>query len=491
MTVTPYQSASELIAQLQRGALSSVDLLDYYLGRLDRLNPALNAVIATDREAARSRAEAADAATARGERWGPLHGLPMTIKDTYEVPGMATTAGAPMFANHMATEYAEAVQALVNAGAIVYGKTNVPLFAGDVQTFNEVYGTTNNPWDNSRTPGGSSGGAAAALAADLTAVELGSDIGGSIRTPAHYCGLFGHKPTHGVVSLKGHIPGPPGTAAEPDLAVGGPLTRSAADLTLMMQLLSAGRSTRASGWNVQLPEPSFSSLDGLRVAAWFDDADCTLDADLRTHYRTLVERLKESGASVTEGPPAGLSIDEVTRIYLPLLASIIGADIPTKDRSVVRVLSKVLAIQERLDRAPSKYGSTFTHGISLPHREWLKLDEQREKLAARVADWFQDYDVLVSPITPTTAPTHNQEGEVFQRTIDINGASRSYADQLLWIGLATVLGLPGTSAPTGLVNGLPANVQVIGPRFSDYTTIAAAGHISTAMGGFVAPPACI
>ena len=486
--ITPYQDASTLTEKLRTGELSSVELLDFYLDRVDRLNPALNAVVATDRDAARSRAKEADEAAARGESWGPLHGLPITIKDTYEVPGMPTTAGAPEYAKHRATELAESVQALVDAGAIVYGKTNVPLYAGDVQTFNDIYGTTNSPWDTSRTPGGSSGGAAAALAADFTAVELGSDIGGSIRTPAHYCGVFGHKPTHAVVSLQGHIPGPPGTVSEPDLAVAGPLARSSDDLAMMMRVLAEQPAGRAVGWQVQLPESTISSLEGLRVAAWFDDDGCTIDSNLRSHYASLVQQLKDAGAHVTEGPPAGLTIDDITRVYLPLLAAVIGADVPAKDRQIMKVLSKVLAVQERFDRVPTKWGSVFTNSVSLSHAKWLSFDEKREKVALRVGEWFEDFDVLLSPITPTTALTHNQEGEIFQRTIEVNGATRSYADQLLWIGLATTLGLPATSAPTGLVDGLPANVQVIGPRFADYTTIAAAGHITDLMGGYISPP---
>ncbi|HET8707899.1 MAG TPA: amidase family protein, partial [Pseudomonadales bacterium] len=233
-----YASAKSLLQAMQDGALSSRQLLELYIKRIEQKNAEINAVVATDLEAARKRADAADAARANGELWGPLHGLPMTIKDTYEVPGMPCTAGAPMYRNHQPSRAAVAVQKLIDAGAIIFGKTNVPLFASDLQSYNKIYGTTNNPWNKALTPGGSSGGAAAALAAGFTAAELGSDIGGSIRTPAHFCGVYGHKVTHGIISMRGHVPGPPGTLGEPDLAVAGPMARAAGDLALLLDVVA-------------------------------------------------------------------------------------------------------------------------------------------------------------------------------------------------------------------------------------------------------------
>ncbi len=183
-----FASATELLSLMERGEISSRQLLEIYIDRVEAFNPKINAVVAQDLTAARSRADEADAARARGEHWGPLHGLPMTIKDTFEVAGMPCAAGAVKYKRHMPERHAVPVQRLVDAGAIIFGKTNVPYLAGNLQSYNRVYGTTNNPWDLTRAPGGSSGGAAAAVAAGLTAAELGSDIGGSIRTPSHYCG---------------------------------------------------------------------------------------------------------------------------------------------------------------------------------------------------------------------------------------------------------------------------------------------------------------
>jgi len=250
-----FHSALELVVAIRNREISSRELLAHYLKRIEQYNPKINAVVTLDVERAFHLADAADAALARGESLGPLHGLPMTVKDTFETEGVRTTAGAPLHAEHIPTKDALAVARLKAAGAIVFGKTNTPVFAMDMQTYNPVFGTTNNPWDVTRSPGGSSGGSAAALAAGLTGLELGSDIGGSIRNPAHYCGVFGHKPTYDIIPSRGHIPGPPGTLTGADIAVLGPLTRGPKDL-------SEGRA-----WRLELPTPRHGALRKYRVAA--------------------------------------------------------------------------------------------------------------------------------------------------------------------------------------------------------------------------------
>jgi len=209
MTEWHHKPASTLLAAMDKGEVSSAELTDHFQRRFETQNPKINAIVATNFEGAADRAKQADEARAKGDSWGPLHGLPMTIKDALEVTGMPAVGGAPMWKDHRPTRNADAVQRIVDAGAVIFGKTNVPFMSGDLQTYNDVYGTTNNPWNTDYVPGGSSGGAAAALAAGLTPLELGSDIGGSIRTPAHFCGVYGHKPTYGIVSKRGHLPGPP------------------------------------------------------------------------------------------------------------------------------------------------------------------------------------------------------------------------------------------------------------------------------------------
>src|SRR6188472_2984600 len=225
-SVDPFASASELAAAIRSRLISSRELLELYLGRIERFNPALNAIVTLDADRARAEADAADAAIARGDDLGPLHGVPITIKDSIETAGMRTTSGAKMLTDYVPQHDAVTVARLRAAGAIVFGKSNLPEFAGDSQSFNDLFGTTNNPWDPQRTPGGSSGGAAAAVASGLTGLELGSDIGGSLRIPAHFCGVYTIKPTWGIVPMTGHIPPPPDAQRDVDVGVIGPLTRS-------------------------------------------------------------------------------------------------------------------------------------------------------------------------------------------------------------------------------------------------------------------------
>ncbi|MBO0713409.1 MAG: hypothetical protein J2P59_01545, partial [Acidimicrobiales bacterium] len=245
----------ELLALLERGELSSRELLDTYLDRLDRHNKAINAIVTLDAERARQRAREADEARAHGESWGPLHGLPVTVKDVFETDGLRTTAGSPDLADYVPDRDAVLVGRLRGAGAVIFGKTNTPTMAADGQTFNPIFGTTNNPWDLTRTPGGSSGGCGAALAAGLTPLSFGSDIAGSIRIPANFCGVYGHKPSFGLIPQRGHIPGPPGQRLERDINVVGPLARDARDLDLALSVLAGPRGQEELGWRLTLAPP--------------------------------------------------------------------------------------------------------------------------------------------------------------------------------------------------------------------------------------------
>ena len=214
-----YATTIEIADKIQKKEISSREALDYFLARVESLDKSINCVVTIDAERARAEADTADAALARGQSLGPLHGVPMTIKDSFQTKGMRTTSGAPELKDFTPEEDAWPVARLREAGAIIYGKTNLPIYAGDLQSYNEIFGTTNNPHDTSRTPGGSSGGAAAALACGFTPLELGSDIGGSIRLPAHMSGVVGHKPSYGIVPAHGQIPGPPGTLTQATLCM--------------------------------------------------------------------------------------------------------------------------------------------------------------------------------------------------------------------------------------------------------------------------------
>ena len=480
------EPAYGLIDLLRNRKVSALELLEQHGARLARLNPALNAVVATNLDAARERARAADAALARGESWGPLHGLPMTIKDSLEVVGMPTVCGAPALKDYRPRQNAPAVQRLIDAGAIVFGKTNVPLYAGDVQTFNKVYGTTRNPWNPGRTPGGSSGGAAAALAAGLTPLELGSDIGGSIRTPAHFCGVYGHKPSSGVVPTRGHIPGPPGTVSEADLSVVGPLARSAEDLELALLVVAGPVAPAASGWRIELPRARRATLREYRIIAWLDDPACPVDAGVRAVLEAALEKLRAHGCRVSVGAPQGFALEEIYELYFALLGAVFSGGLPDKVYRRAQMAGWLAALLGR-DQANTLPG--FLRRATLSHRAWLKLHEKRERLRLKFEALFADCDVLLMPVTRTTAPPHTQDGEVYSRRLAVNGTLEPYATQFNWIAPATVAGLPATSAPVGrAADGLPVGLQIVGAHLQDRTTIDFARQLAALTGGFVPPP---
>ena len=482
MSDIAFQSASQLIAGLRTRRLGSRELLDRYLQRIDRFNPALNAVVTLDLDRARQRAEAADAALARGEVWGPLHGLPMTIKDAIETAGLRTTCGAEGLADHVPTIDATAVSRLRAAGAVVFGKTNLPTFAMDVQSYNPVFGTTNNPWDVTRAPGGSSGGAAAALAAGLCGLELGSDIGGSIRNPAHFCGVYGHKATHGIIPLRGHIPGPPGTLGETDIGVLGPMARSAEDLDLALSVLAGPDTNRAVAWQLALPPPRHGSLREYRVAAWLDDPACAVDAAVLDRFNATVDALRKQDVNVDERARPGFALADAFRDYLRLLYPVTTGGLPDEQFEQLIALATSLPYDDgQLAR--------LAHFSTLRHRDWLRANEARERYRAAWTVFFRDYDVLLCPITPTAAIPHDHNPDQNARTIVVNGQQRSYWDQIVWAGVFGMALLPATVAPVGRTPaGLPVGVQIVGPYLEDRTTIDFARRLADVCGGFEAPP---
>src|SRR3954454_7865991 len=298
MTELHELSAIDLAAAIARRDVSSREALAHFVARVDRLDGPVNSVVTRDLDAAYAAADAADAMTARGESAGALHGVPMTVKDSFSTAGLRTTSGAPELSEHVPDHDAAPVAALRGAGAVVWGQTNLPIYAGDMQSYNEVFGTTSNPWDVERTPGGSSGGSAAALAARFTPIEVGSDIGGSIRLPSHMSGVYGHKPSYGIVPAHGQIPGPPGTLTQADIAVAGPMARTAADLSLALDLMSGPDRWNHPAWRLDLPAPRATELGQLRVATWFEDGACPLDPEVATALDGFVERIEAAGCKV-------------------------------------------------------------------------------------------------------------------------------------------------------------------------------------------------
>ena len=476
------RTAGEICAAIAAGELSSRDALEAHLERVEARNGPINAVVALDVEGARARADEADAAHARGEQWGVLHGLPMTIKDSYEVPGMPTTSGAPEFANHMAASNAVAVQRLVDAGAIVFGKTNLPLYAGDVQSYNAVYGTTGNPWDVEKNAGGSSGGAAAALAAGMTPLELGSDIGGSIRNPAHFCGVYGHKPTHGVIPVRGHIPGPPGTLAEPDISVAGPLARSVGDLETALDVMAGPPDWDAPGWRIELPAARHESLSDFRVGVWLEDSHCPVSAEVGDCLQEAVDAVARAGAKVDGSGRPKFDVDSSNEIYLLLLQSIMGAGIPPP------VYEGIKENVAQIDPDDRSLEPTMLRGMTLSHRDWLRKNEARMHLRARWSEFFADYDVLLCPVMPTVAYPHDHR-DFAERTLEVDGVMQPYWSQIFWAGLTGVALLPSTVIPVGPgSSGLPVGIQVVANYLDDRTALRFAELMDPLTGGFTAPP---
>ncbi|MEK9711111.1 MAG: amidase [Thalassolituus sp.] len=482
-----FESLAGLQQALEQGDVTSRGLVEYFQGRFEKVNPALNAVVATAFDDALRQADTADQERASGNVRGPLHGIPMTIKDTFEVVGMPCTAGSRSLANHMPKQNAFTVQRLIDAGAIIFGKTNIPLFAGDIQSFNKVYGVTNNPWDTSRTPGGSSGGAAAALAAGLTPIELGSDLAGSIRTPAHFCGIYGHKPTHGIVSGRGHIPGPPGMLLEPDLATPGPMARSAADLDTMLDVLAAPGPLMGDCWSLTLPEASQKALADFRVLIWTKDPLGPIDNELQKAYDAMAEKLRAAGAQVTEGAPDGMSLETFVPTYMNLLGSVLSGTLKPAQRRVTAVIAKLAGKFGKQMKLGAHIDKMLT-GMTQVHADWLKNHETRLRIARKSEKIFEQYDVVLTPVVMVPAFKHQPKPAVHKRRLPVNGDERAYTELFTWIAPATLMGLPATSAPVGQTSdGLPVNVQIIGGKYQDKTTIKFAELMEESVRGFVAP----
>lgn len=479
MTDLHYRSAVDLAALIRRKEVGALELLDHFLGRVATHNPALNAVIWMDEEGARARAREADAALARGEVWGPLHGVPMTIKECFDWVGSPTTWGIPEHRDNIATTDSAYVERMKAAGVTLFGKTNVPKHLADWQSFNEIYGTTNNPWDLGRTPGGSSGGSAAALAAGLTGIEAGSDIGASIRNPAHYCGVYGHKPTYGIVSPRGEAL--PGWVSGSDIAVVGPLARSAADLDVALQAVAGADGLDAAGWRLDLPPPRKTELTNLRIAVKLDDRNAPVDGPYKDRLQRTVDALARAGATVAEAEP-DLDTDRVMDVYITLLRA------ATSTRVSDAEASRFQAIVDAQPDDPS-YLARMARGNVLPHRKWLPLNNERTRMRHVWADFFRNWDLLLCPAASSHAFEQNQQGERQDRMIPINGVPTPSTEQMFWAGYTGVVYLPSTVAPIGLTEaGLPVGIQIVAPHLHDRSAIALAGMLETVIGGFQPPP---
>lgn len=475
-----FDTATELVRKLKGKEISSRELTQHYIARIERHDQTLNAVVVRDFERALEAAAAADKALAAGRDLGPLHGLPMTIKEAYNIAGLPTTWGIPPLKDNIATEDAEMVKRFKAAGAHFMGKTNVPLQLMDFQSYNEIYGTTSNPWDISRGPGGSSGGSAAALAAGLTGLESGSDIGGSIRNPAHFCGVYGHKPTWNVVPVLGH--GLPGMVAPPDIAVVGPMARGAEDLALALDVVAGADALNAPGWKLELPRPQKRKLSEYWVALWPDDPNSPVSAEIADRVQEVGERLAALGATVSDSARPDIDFAACFETYLSMLNGVVCEGMPDEE---FEVLQQQVA---RLDAGDASLDAALARTKVQTHRDWMRHNTARELLRIAWLDFFAQWDILVCPQMATTAFAHDHRPQE-ERTFSVDGQEQPYFQQIFWSGVVNVAYLPSTVFPTGLSkSGLPIGLQAVGAEFNDYTCIEFTRLLAEEMGGFVAPP---
>ncbi|MBQ74663.1 MAG: amidase [Gammaproteobacteria bacterium] len=446
-----FWSAKRQAAAIKAGELGSRELLELYIDRIEQINPDINAVITTDFKTARRVADQADKVITAGEPVGPLHGLPVTIKDAIETKGLCSTGGAIELASYIPESDAPVVNSVRRAGANIIGKTNLPRWSGDIQAYNEIYGTTSNPWNLDHVPGGSSGGAAAAVACGLTSFEIGTDIGGSIRFPSAFCGVFGHKPSFGIVPSTGYLDHALGGTTEADVNVIGPITRSAEDLELLLGILLR----EEAPWKPDLAPPP-ESLKDLRIATWLNDDFCSLDDVVSEKLNEVVSKLETENYQVTQNTRPDIE---------PLAAS---------DLAFKLIGAALLQSQPE---------SGFSH------RDWLEAHRSRVGIQQRWAEFFEDYDIILMPVCFVPPFPHVQEGDFFTRTIECNGIARPYVDLIRWTMLVGMANLPSTVPPIGLGStNLPIGIQVVGKYGADLTTIRFASAIADLMGGYIPPP---
>jgi amidase len=474
MSELAFLSAIAIAEEIRAKKVSSREALDYFLARIERLDRPINSVVTIDGARARKEADEADAALARGEVRGPLHGVPMTVKDSFQTAGMRTTSGAPELSTFIPEEDAWPVARLREAGAIIFGKTNLPIYAGDMQSYNEVFGTTNNPHDLSRTPGGSSGGSAAALACGFTPLELGSDIGGSIRLPSHMSGVVGHKPSYGIVPAHGQIPGPPGTLTLADLAVAGPMARTIEDLELGLNILAGPNRWDHPAWRLELPPPRHEALKQYRVLAWLDDPNCRLEPEVRMLLEKAAQTLASAGATVDYNPRLPFMLEKVAGTFLALLQAALSGG----------------ATFDQIEKYAAASGDTPAAQIkrlqAMRHRNWLSHNERRLQMRKQCEEFFKDWDAILMPVMPCPAILHDHSEPLSNRVATVAGEQRPYWNLNAWMAPASVCYLPATVVPVGCVaNKLPVGIQIVGPYLEDRTTLELGRHL-LAM-GFACP----
>jgi len=481
MTDIAFAPAKRLAALIRQKKIGCLELLDHYLDRVALHNPDVNAIVVTDIPAARKRARAADRALKACKSWGPFHGVPMTVKETFDIAGLPTTWGVPAYRDAVPQTNAVAVDRWMDAGAVIFGKTNVPRLLADGQSFNEIYGATRNPWDLARTPGGSSGGSAAALAAGLTGIEMGSDIASSIRNPAHNCGVFGHKPTYGLCPPRGHALG--GVLTPIDISVIGPLARSAADLELALNVMAGPDELEAGGVTYTLPPPRKKELKDFRIGVILSDDVSVVDRSVQDVLQRLIDFLGKRKAKISDTARPEIELAQAQRVFSMLLAAATSARQPRETFEADLAAAAGLKPSDQSARALALRGNT------LHHRHWVALDEERTRMRWKWHEYFKEYDVLLCPVYPLPAHLHMHDVPTRERAYAVNDRVSSHSQLIFWAGLSGVAYLPATAAPAGFTSdGLPVGVQIVGPYFGDRTTIHFAKLLEQEFQAFVPPP---
>jgi amidase len=487
VTTSPWSfaNATELSDALARKQVSAVELAEHAIARIERHDGKINAVCVRDFERALEAARAADAARGRGET-KPLLGIPLTVKESYNVAGLPTTWGIPAQKDYHPKEDALAITRIKDAGGVILGKTNVPLGLGDTQSYNDIYGTTNNPYDLTRTPGGSSGGSAAALAAGYGPLSLGSDLAGSLRVPACYCGIFAHKPTLSLVPTRGHLPPSlPPLPLERDLIVIGPMARSAADLSLLLDVIAGPDPLEAGkAYQLSLPAARHDALKDFRVLVIDSDPLMPTDTVVRAAIERLANGLEKAGADVARKSPLWPDFATTSQLFMRLLLSFVSVGLDPEAHA------GAIAAAASLPATDISLVAERLRGIALSHRDWLLADGARARLRAQWRALFESFDAVICPIMPTPAFPHDHSSTPDQRRINIDGKDYPSTDQLACPGIANLTGLPATAVPIGRSpEGLPVGVQIVGPWLEDRTPLKLAELIEREFGGFAPPPA--
>jgi amidase len=478
-----FKTAVELSAALKAKQVSAVELTQDAIGRIERHDGKINAICVRDFDRALEAARTADAALARGET-RPLLGIPVTVKESYNIAGLPTTWGFPPQKDFVAEKDALSITRIKDAGGVILGKTNVPVGLGDWQSYNDIYGTTNNPFDLAHTPGGSSGGSSAALAAGYGPLSIGSDIGGSLRVPAFHCGVYAHKPTFALVPIRGHTPPPlPPLPFDRDLSVIGPMARGAADLALLLDVMAGPDPLQAGvAYRLDLPKPRHGALKDFHVLVIDSDPLLPTDKDVRGAIEKLAGHLGKAGVTVTRQSPLLPDFAASSRLYMRILMSLLGATFPAE------IYEGARAEAARLKPDDMSLRAERVRGIVLSHRDWVMADGGRTRLRAQWRELFKTFDAVICPIMPTPAYRQDQSPEQEDRRINIDGKDYPYPDQLAWPGIATLPGLPSTAIPLGLnAKGLPLGVQIVGPWLEDRTPLKLAELIEREFGGFIPP----